>query len=116
MRHTGIGKSGIRAGPVERGTKAMRTLGQILLEAEERTGLGVGRAAAMCGANRSTYRNWKKGQRPELRHAAGIIRFTGEDPRVILDLVGLSEDDINALLTYAKGVWLTSAQSMVPAA
>lgn len=90
----------------------MRTLGEILDEAEKRQGLGQGRAAAMCGAHRGTYRAWKRGgQLPGLEHAAGIIRFTGAEPAEILRLLRLSESDIEALTTYAKGVWLSSPLS-----
>ena len=78
----------------------MRTLGQILEEAERRTGLGISRAAAACGANRSTYRAWKGGsQKPtSVDHIARIVKFTGEDRVVILELSGLSEESIAMML------------------
>ena len=82
------------------------TLGEILRDARTGKGLSITKAAVALKTTRVTYRGWESfGQRPELERVPALSRFAG-----------LSEDDIVAAIrSQAKGVWLTSARSMVPA-
>lgn len=76
----------------------MPTLKELLENAEERTGVGVGTAARMCHASRATYRAWKRGQQPTLDKIPHLVRFTKTDPATILAVCGMSEDDVAVLL------------------
>lgn len=81
-------------------------LKDILEEARLRQGLSREAAAKALETTPPTYRGWLRGQQPEWFRLPVFIRFTGRP----------EGDIVAAISNQAKGVWLTSARSMVPAA
>lgn len=97
----------------------MEQLAKALREEMERRGHSVRQAATAMGVASGTVVNWSAAwvkKSPRLEHWQPLADYLGVPMPIVLSWLGLLTEAQAEQLNGAKGVWLTSERSMVPAA